>query len=152
MEVWQVKKLISALIFSVMLLCVPASALCAPANLPAAVQVSATGIITVTNPPSFTSTTQKGVVFCGYGTPGTTVTIYEFNSDINSYLPVLNGSVTINNSGVFWKKVDFSGGYHKVIVFAENGDKTQAVKREINVLSPNIADKLKSYTVNIKKF
>ena len=25
-----------------------------------------TGIITVTNPPSFTSTTQKGVVFCGW--------------------------------------------------------------------------------------
>ncbi len=146
------KRFLGSLILAVMLLTVPSVCFAAPSSLPASVSLSQSGLITVTNPPSFSSTTQKGVVFCGYGTQGTTVTIYEYNSQTGTYLPVNGGSVSINASGVFWKKIDLSGGYHKVILYAQKGDKTQAVKREINILSPNIADRMKSYTVNIKKF
>lgn len=142
------KKLLSVLAIVFMIFCVPVASFAAPVSLPANVQLSSNGIITVTNPPSFTSTTQKGVVFCGYGAPGTKVTIYEYNGQAGAYTKVSNSSVTVSSSGVFWKKVDFSSGYHKVIVYAENGNSSQAVKREINVLSPTI----KSYTLNIKRF
>lgn len=123
-----------------------------PTSLPANVSLSG-NLINITNPPSFSTTTQKGVVFCGYGKSGTTLYFYEYNSGTNSYKPILsNGeevSVTVNNSGVFWKKINFDAGYHKVVVFAESGKTTQTVKREINVISPAIADKIRGFTLNI---
>lgn len=124
----------------------------APQSIPANVSLSG-NLITITNPPAFSTTTQKGVVFCGYGKGGTTLYFYEYNSANNTYAPILsNGdhvSVTINNSGVFWKKINFDSGYHKVVIFAEKGNETQAVKREINVISPAIADKIRGFTLNI---
>lgn len=142
------KRIISSLMLVMMLVLVPVVSFAAPSTLPLNVSVASTGIITVTNPPSFTSTTQKGVVFCGYGAPGTKVTIYEYNAQSGAYKQIANSSVTVSSSGVFWKKIDFTTGYHKVIVYAENGNTTQAVKREITVLSPTI----KGYTLNIKRF
>lgn len=143
------KKFIGSLMLVLMLLGVPGlTTFAAPSVLPLNVSLASGGILTVTNPPSFSSTTQKGVVFCGYGTPGTKVTIYEYNGQTGNYKQIAGSSVTVSSSGVFWKKIDFSSGYHKVIVYAENGGKTQAVKREIQVLSPTI----KGYTVNIKRF
>ena len=124
----------------------------APAYIPAN-QAYSNSLITITNPPAFSTTTQKGVVFCGYGQKDTKLYFYEYNSANNTYMPILsNGdqvSVTINSSGVFWKKIDFLSGYHKVVVYAESGSKAQTVKREINVIGSDLADKIKGFTVNV---
>ena len=56
----------------------------------------------------------------------------------------------VYQSGLFWKKIDFTAGNHKVIVYAEKDGRVQIVKREINVLSPGIADNLFDYTLNFR--
>lgn len=137
-------------VLSLLLMSVVSSA--APASLPATVSTSG-NIITVTNPPSFSTTTNKGVVFCGYGESGTKLYFYEYNSTTNTYKPIYeNGehiSLTINSSGVFWKKINFNSGYHKVVVYAESGSSTQSVKREINVITSDIMDRIKGFSVNV---
>lgn len=137
-------------VLSLLLMSVVSSA--APASLPATVSTSG-NIITVTNPPSFSTTTNKGVVFCGYGESNSKLYFYEYNSSNNTYRPIYeNGehvSLTINSSGVFWKKINFAAGYHKVVVYAESGNSVQSVKREINVITSDIVDRIKGLSVNV---
>ena len=146
------KKPSCALIALSALLC-PVLSSAAPASLPANVGSNTSNLIVITNPPSFSSTTQKGVVFCGYGNNGTTVTLYLFNSTTQRYekMSVYGSPVTssINASGVFWKKVNLPGGSNKVLVYAENGNSVQVVRREVSVLNSGLADKIKDYTVNM---
>lgn len=136
-----------SLMFAVAPMCVYA----APATVSPSAVSTADNLVVITNPPYFTSTTQKGVVFCGYGKPGTKITFYAYSN--GTYSPITsNGSpvtVTINASGVFWKKVNFTTGSHKVIVYAESNGAYQIVKREINVIGNGITDKLRDFTVNI---
>ena len=127
----------------------------APATLSPSAQSTANNLIVITNPPSISSTTQKGVVFCGYGESGVNVTFYKYNPLTGLYYPMVSNGNTIAlnivyQSGLFWKKIDFSAGNHKVIVYAEKNGRVQIVKREINVLSPGIADNLFDYTLNFR--
>ena len=127
----------------------------APATLNPSAQSTANNLIVITNPPSISSTTQKGIVFCGYGESGVNVTFYKYNPLTGLYYPMVSNGNTIAlnivyQSGLFWKKIDFSAGNHKVIVYAEKNGRVQIVKREINVLSPGIADNLFDYTLNFR--
>lgn len=147
----EMKKILSLLLCTIVVLMAPLYVSAAPATLSPSTTSTTSDIIVITNPPYFTSTTQKGVVFCGYGTPGTKVTFYMYGND--TYMPIMSGAqpvtVTINASGVFWKKVNFTTGAHKVIVYAEKNGKHQIVKREINVLGYSLSDKMRDYTINI---
>ncbi len=142
--------ILTAAISMVLLTFIVSSA--APASLPATVSTSG-NIITVTNPPSFSTTTNKGIVFCGYGESNSKLYFYEYDSATNTYKPIYeNGeqvSLTINSSGVFWKKINFPSGYHKVIVYAESGSLVQSVKREINVITSDIVDRIKGLSINV---
>ena len=145
-------KICTLIVCAFALLC-PVLSFAAPASFSATADSNSQSLVVITNPPSFSSTTQKGVVFCGYGSEGTTVTIYLFNATTQRYekmnvygTPV---STTINASGVFWKKVDLPNGLNKVLVCAEKGDSYQLVRREVSVLSSNLADRIKGYTVNM---
>ena len=147
------KKLLFVCISAMLLVLLSFAAVsAAPESLPANVSTSG-NLITVTNPPSFSTTTQKGVVFCGYGQSGTKLYFYEYNSSSNTYKPIISEgehvSLTINSSGVFWKKINFNSGYHKVVVYAETNSQSQSVKREINVITPDIVDKIKGFSVNV---
>lgn len=127
----------------------------APASLAPAAQSTASSLIVITNPPSISSTTQKGVVFCGYGESGVKVTFYKYNPLTGLYYPIISNSKELSldivyQSGLFWKKIDFSAGNHKIIVYAEKDGRVQIIKREINVLSPGIADNLFDYTLNFR--
>lgn len=144
-------KKIMVLFLTLLFAIAPMAIYAAPATVsPNAVSTS-NNLVVITNPPYFTSTTQKGVVFCGYGTPGTKITFYIYGN--NTYSPIMSGSypvnVTINTSGVFWKKVNFTTGAHKVIVYAEKNGAHQIVKREINVLGNGITDKMRDFTFNL---
>ena len=144
-------KKIFALFFTLFFAIAPVCTYAAPATVsPSAVSTSS-NLVVITNPPYFTSTTQKGVVFCGYGTPGTKITFYTYGNNV--YSPITSGAspvtVTINASGVFWKKVNFTVGAHKVIVYAEKNGAHQIVKREINVLGNSITDRLRDFTINL---
>ena len=148
------KKIISLLLTAV--LCF-SSMVCfaAPATLSPSAQSTASNLIVITNPPSISSTTQKGIVFCGYGESGVNVTFYKYNPLTGLYYPMTSGGENISlgivyQSGLFWKKIDFTAGNHKVIVYAEKDGRVQIVKREINVLSPGIADNLFDYTLNFR--
>lgn len=139
--------LLLSLIFTVAPMCIYA----APATVSPSAVSTADNLVVITNPPYFTSTTQKGVVFCGYGKPGTKITFYTYSNNV--YSPILSGSapvtVTINASGVFWKKVNFSTGSHKVIVYAESNGARQIVKREINVIGNSSTDRMRDFTINL---
>ena len=91
------------------------------------------------------------ITFCGYGEPGTVISFYEYDSASATYKRIELGgapvTVTVNASGVFWKKIDFEGGYHKVIIYAEKNGGYQTVRREINVLSVGSASMFKEYSV-----
>lgn len=146
------KGVICTLLVACALLC-PVLSFAAPAYLPATAGSNTSDLVVITNPPSFSSTTQKGVVFCGYGKSDTTVTLYLFNTTSQRYekmavygVPV---SSTINASGVFWKKVNLPSGLNKILVYAENGNSVQVVRREVSVLNSSLADRIKDYTVNM---
>ena len=145
-------KLIAVFALAFALLC-PVLSSAAPSSLPATAGSYTSNLVVITNPPSFSSTTQQGVVFCGYGESGTTVTLYLFNSVTQQYekmavygVPVTS---TINASGVFWKKVNLPGGLNKILIYAENGSSVQAIRREVSVLNSSLADRIKEYTVNM---
>lgn len=144
------KYVVTAVMTALMLVC-STGVFAAPASLSAAVSSSNNNLVVITNPPSFTSTTQKGVVFCGYGEPGTVISFYEYDSTSATYKKIELGgepvTVTVNASGVFWKKIDFEGGYHKVIIYAEKNGGYQTVRREINVLSVGNVGMFKDYSV-----
>lgn len=148
------KKFISVLVAVIICMsCIVCFA--APASLDPAVQSTASSLIVITNPPSISSTTQKGVVFCGYGESGVKVTFYKYNPLTGLYYPMTSNGNGLSldivyQSGLFWKKIDFSAGNHKVLVYAEKDGRVQIVKREINVLSPGIADNLFDYTLNFR--
>ena len=134
------------------LLC-PVITYAAPATLPANAASNSESLIVITNPPSFSSTSQGGVVFCGYGNKNTKVSIYLFNTTSQRYekmavygVPV---TATINESGVFWKKANLPSGLNKVLIYAENGSYYQVVRREVSVTNASFSQKLKDYTVNV---
>ncbi len=146
------QKTVCLLVALFSLLC-PVVSFAAPATLAANATSNASNLIVITNPPSFSSTTQQGVVFCGYGSNNTKVTLYLFNTATQRYeqmavygVPV---TATINASGVFWKKVNLPSGLNKILIYAENGNSVQVVRREVSVLSSSLADKIKDYTVNM---
>lgn len=149
----KIKLKICASIVCIFALLCPVLSSASPAYFSATADSDSSSLVVITNPPSFSSTTQKGVVFCGYGSAGTTVSIYLFNTTTQRYEkmyvygnPV---STTINASGVFWKKVDLPNGLNKVLVCAEKDGAYQLVRREVSVLSSNLADRIKGYTVNM---
>ena len=148
------KKFISILI--ALIICFSAvSCFAAPEYIEPTAQSNATNLVVITNPPSISSTTQRGVVFCGYGEAGAKVTFYIYDANIGKYKPIISNNTfasldIVYQSGLFWKKIEFTGGNHKVIVYAEKDGRYQIVKREINVLNPSLSDKLKNYTLNFR--
>ena len=144
-------KRIITIFLTLLFMVAPTCIYAAPATVSPSAVSTADNLVVITNPPYFTSTTQKGVVFCGYGKPGTKITFYLYSNNV--YSPITSGgtpvTVTINASGVFWKKVNFTTGAHKVIVYAEANGAHQIVKREINVLGNGITDKMRDFSVNI---
>ena len=149
----RMKSKVCGLIAAVFVLLCPVLSLAAPAYLPANAGSNTSNLVVITNPPSFSTTTQKGVVFCGYGSSGTTVTLYLFNATSQRYEKMMVYGVpvtsSINASGVFWKKADLPGGLNKVLVYAEKGNYHQVVRREVSVLNSSLVDKIKDYTVNM---
>ncbi len=147
------KRIISSIIVAFSLVMCSSAVLAAPETLSPYVSSSSSALVVITNPPSFSTTAQKGVVFCGYGSKNTKVSFYKYDPSTGFYKKISGaGSVTINSSGVFWKKIDFSDGNHKVIIYAENNGRVQIVKRQITVNNASLSDKLKDYTVNIKMY
>ena len=147
------KRIIAGFIVLLTLVMGSCTALAAPDTLSPYASSSSSNLVVITNPPSFSTTAQKGVVFCGYGSKGTKVSFYKYDLSSGYYKKISGaGSVTINSSGVFWKKIDFSDGNHKVIIYAENNGAVQIVKRQITVNNASLSDKLKDYTVNIKTY
>lgn len=144
------KKILLALVMTFIVAMLPSVVLAAPYYLPAEVSSTATDLIVITNPPSFSST-QRSVVFSGYGKNGTNITLYVYEGGSYRQLTTYGAPVTanINASGVFWKKVDFTSGNKKILIRAENSGRVQYVKREVAVFNPNLADKIKGYSVNI---
>lgn len=148
------KKVFSILI--AFIICFSAvSCFAAPEYIEPTEQSNATNLVVITNPPSISSTTQRGVVFCGYGEAGAKVTFYIYDATINKYKQILTNNAptsldVVYQSGLFWKKIEFSGGNHKVIVYAEKDGRYQIVKREINVLNPSLSDKIKNYAFNFR--
>lgn len=144
----KLKKLLVASVMAIFAVLAPLCASAAPATLSPYAASTASDLIVVTNPPSFSSTTQKGVVFCGYGQSGTTVSLYLYDSASGVYRQ-LTAPAAINASGVFWRKVTFSGGTKNVIVYAERNGQHQIVKRQVTVLDSSISSKMYGYSVNL---
>ena len=144
------KKLLLSFAVACIVALMPVVSMAAPYYLPADVSSTASDLIVITNPPSFSST-QRSVVFCGYGKSGTNVTLYIYEGGSYRQLTSYGAPVTanINASGVFWKKVDFTSGNKKIFIRAENNGAVQYVKREVAVFNPNLADKIKDFSVNI---
>ena len=142
------KCLLALLVALVALLC-PVITYAAPTTLSVDAGSTSSNLIVITNPPSFSSTSQGGVVFCGYGSKDTKVTLYLFNSTIQCYEKMNVTSSTINDSGVFWKKVNLSNGLNKILIYAEKGNSHQVVRREVTVTSSSFSQRIKDYTVNI---
>ncbi|MBQ2967165.1 MAG: hypothetical protein IJE10_03460 [Clostridia bacterium] len=144
----KIKRFVTVLVALLALLC-PVATYAAPQTLSAGAGSNSYNLIVITNPPSFSSTSQGGVVFCGYGSKNTTVTLYRFNNATQRYEKMGVSASTINDSGVFWKKVNLPGGLNKILIYAENGGYHQVVRREVTVTSSSFTQKMKDYTVNM---
>lgn len=144
----KLKTLFIALVAVFALLC-PVITYAAPATLSANAGSTSSGLIVITNPPSFSSTSQGGVVFCGYGSKDTKVSLYRFNNATQKYEKMAVTTSTINDSGVFWRKVNLPAGLNKIIIYAEKGNVCQVVRREVTVTGSSFTQKIKDYTVNM---
>lgn len=143
------RKQIIAVLLALMALLCPVATYAAPSTLSAGAGSNTSSLIVITNPPSFSSTSQGGVVFCGYGSKNTTVTLYRFNNATQRYEKMNVSASTINDSGVFWKKVNLPGGLNKILIYAEKGGYHQVVRREVTVTNSSFNQKIKDYTVNV---
>lgn len=141
-------KKLGILLVMMFLLIVPSVALAAPDYISGNFTGNSSDLVVVTNPPPVSSTTQKSLVVSGYGKQGTKVTLYTYSG--GRYVKMWAGgnpiSMSINSSGLFWRKVELPKGKKSLLVYAENDGKVQAVRLEVNVLNPNIVEIIKDFS------
>ena len=133
------------------LMLLPVVSMAASENLPADFSGSVSYLIDIRNPESIiSSTTNKSCVISAVALPGTTVTLYSFNTSSNTYEKMyVEGralEAVVGASGLYAQNIELSAGLNSImVVAAANGETIETVKLEITLLKSSISENIKSF-------
>ena len=159
---------IIALILSVIVVAMPVVSFANPADatviyttsstdtLPSDYIGNATGIISVKNPESLVSTTStKSYVVSAIAQPGSTVTLYSYNTETDKYEKMIadGGSemlTEVGASGLYAQSVNLNSGKNTILVVATNVDGTEVIKLEITLIQ-GFVNKIKNFAAGFSQ-
>jgi len=143
-------KRIIAFLIAAMLMVLPVMSMASNENLPADFEGSVNYLIDIRNPESIiSSTTNKSCVISAVALPGTTVTLYSFNDETNTYEKMyVEGralEATVGASGLYAQNIELSNGLNTIMVVASaNGETIETVRLEITLLKNSVSENVKS--------
>jgi len=151
-------KRIIAFLMAAILMLLPVVSMASNENLPADFSGSVNYLIDIRNPESIiSSTTNKSCVISAVALPGTTVTLYEFNTSNNTYEKMYVGGraleATVGASGLYAQNIELHNGLNTIMVVASaNGETIETVKLEITLLKSSVSENIKSLWQSLLSF
>lgn len=143
------KRIIAFLVAAVFMV-MPVMSMAANESLPSDFEGSVNYLIDIRNPESIiSSTTNKSCVISAVALPGTTVTLYSFNAENNTYEKMyVDGKAlesTVGASGLYAQNIELNNGLNTIMVVASaNGETIETVKLEITLLKNSVSENVKS--------
>ncbi len=103
-------------------------------------------LIDIKNPEATaTSTTNKACVISAVAVPGTTVTLYKFDTESDKYIKLFSEDgkpleAVVGASGLYAQSLELKTGTNSIMAVAANGNATEVIKLEITLVKNNVAD------------
>ena len=140
-----IKKL--AIIFAIIFCMLPISAFASAEVLPAGYVGNTDALIDVKNPDSpVSSTTNRVCVVSAVAVPGTTVTLYSYDSTLNQYNKMYSQGKAFESvvgaAGLYAQNIELKGGSNTILVVATSGNLTETVKLDITMIRSDVAENI----------
>lgn len=125
------------------------------ASLPSNYTGNTSSLIDVRNPStSSSSTTTKSFAISAIAKQGVVVTVYAYNASSGRYEKAVGENneimqTTVGASNLYAATLSLKNGSNKFMIVATKDGLTETAKFEINLLSPDFKDRLKSFSVGI---
>ena len=118
-------------------------------TLPADYAGNTDSLIDIKNPESaVTSTATKVCVVSAVAAPGTTVTLYSFDADTNTYTKMYSDGAALETvvgaAGLYAQNIDLKTGVNNILVAAQSGDSVETIRLEITLLKSGISETLRN--------
>ena len=138
---------IFAILLALIIFVLPVSAFASAETLPAGYAGNSNSLITVRNPAAATSsTTNKFCVISAVAVPGTTVTLYSYDSARGQYVKMYSDGkaleAVVGAAGLYAQSVSLKNGSNTILVVAANGNSVETVKLDITVVKSEASDNI----------
>ena len=143
------KKIILTLLI-VMVCLVPFSAFASEAALPADYVGTGAELIEIKNPETVVSTTaNKSCVISAVAASGTTVTLYAYNAETNTYVKMYSGETALESvvgaAGLYAQNLELNPGTNNILVVATSGTAVETVRLQITLVKSNLMDTIRIF-------
>ena len=138
---------IFAILLAMIIFVLPVSAFASAETLPAGYAGNSSSLITVKNPATATSSTaNKFCVISAVAVPGTTVTLYNYDSARGQYVKMYSDGkaleAVVGAAGLYAQSVSLKTGANTILVVASNGNSVETVKLDITVVKSEASDNI----------
>ena len=142
-------KFLFASVICVLIMSMSIAGFAAAETLPADYTGNTDTLIDIKNPDAATSSTASKVcVVSAVATPGTTVTLYSYDADTNTYTKMYSGGVALETvvgaAGLYAQNIDLKTGVNNILVTAQSGDSVETIRLEITLLKNSISDAIRN--------
>lgn len=147
------KKIFSVVLALLLIAAMPITGFAGYGNyLPSYVAGNCNDLIYIKRPESHSaSTSDKTYIISAVGSLGTDICIYKQNPKTGERYLVKN-TTQIGASGLYSAVVDLNDNSNVFYVYAQNGNREQVVKIDINKIKQSTVERLNRITVTIKNF
>ena len=136
-----------AILLAMIIFVLPVSAFASSETLPAGYVGNTNSLITVKNPAAATSSTaNKFCVISAVSVPGTTVTLYSYDSARGQYVKMYSEGkaleAVVGAAGLYAQTVSLKTGSNTILVVASSGNNVETVKLDITVVKSEVSDNI----------
>lgn len=149
LQVKRIARVAAAFLLCVVMLGITVSAYASPDVLPASVESTAVGYVTLKAPEQLlTSTTSRKLPISATAPQGVLVSVYRYNYATGCYHKITNGDVplesVVGSTMLFAGQVDLNSGMNKFLIRGAKDDSVYTVvKFDVNVLNEGFMDRIK---------
>ena len=143
------KKIISTVLI-IMICLMPLSAFASEETLSADYTGNGAELIEIKNPETTESTTaNKACVISAVASSGTTVTLYTYNAETNTYVKMYSGEEALESvvgaAGLYAQNLELNPGTNNILVVATSGTSVETVRLQITLVKSNLIDTIRNF-------
>lgn len=142
-------KFITAVILCILIGALPILSMASYETLPADYKGNSEVLIDIKNPETaVSSTANKACVISAVALPGTTVTLYSYDSVNNIYTKMYSEGLALETvvgaAGLYAQNIELKQGVNSILVVAQSGDAVETAKLDITYIKNSITDAIRN--------